>query len=243
MDFKGKHIWVIGASEGIGRALAHELHGRGSRLILSARNVDKLAALNAEFDGIHTILPMDAARTDSIQSAIDQIDQLDGLIYMAGEYQPGRIGDMSVDDLNQTMAVNFMAPVHIVRTILPRMRASGGMIALCASVAGYRGLPKGQPYSASKAALINFAETLHAEESTHGIDIRLICPGFVRTRLTRKNDFYMPMIIEPGAAARAIADGLQGTGFEVHFPKRFTYVMKFLRVLPDILYFKLAKRI
>ncbi|NBX66977.1 MAG: SDR family NAD(P)-dependent oxidoreductase [Proteobacteria bacterium] len=243
MDFKGRHIWIIGASEGIGRALALELGKRGAKLILSARSTDKLEALNAQLDDNHTVLPLDVTDVHSVQQAIGKIQNLDGLIYMAGEYRPGPICEMTANDLSQMMLVNFTAPADIVRTLLPHMRASGGLIALCASVAGYRGLPNGQPYSACKAALINFTETLRAEEARNGIDVRLICPGFVRTRMTEKNNFRMPMMIEPAEAARAIADGLQGTAFEIHFPKIFTCFMKLLRILPDGLYFALARRL
>lgn len=243
MDFKGRHVWIIGASEGIGRALAVELAARGARLSLSARSTEKLETLNAQLGGGHTVLPLDVTDTPSVESAAGQLQQLDALIYMAGEYRPGRIAHMEKSDLDTTVAVNFTAPVAIVHAVLPKIRASGGLIALCASVAGYRGLPNGQPYSACKAALINFAETLRTEESGNGIDVRLICPGFVRTRMTAKNSFHMPMMIEADEAARAIADGLQGSAFEIHFPKAFTYLMKLLRILPNALFFALARRI
>ena len=243
MDFKGKHVWIVGASEGIGRALALELGQRGARLYLSARSADKLASLNQQLGGSHVVLPFDATDISSIEPLLAQIVQLDAVIYMAGEYRPGRIEHMAPADIQQVMAVNLTAPMHIVRAVLPHLRAAKGLIALCASVAGYRGLPNGQPYSATKAGLINFAETLRAEEAPHGVDVRLICPGFVRTRMTAKNDFEMPMIIEPEEAARAIADGLQGTAFEIRFPKIFAAFMQFLRLLPDMLYFMLVKRI
>jgi short-subunit dehydrogenase len=102
-------------------------------------------------------------------------------------------------------------------------------------------LPEGQPYSATKAAIINLAESLHAEEGHH-IDVKLISPGFVRTPLTDKNDFAMPMIIEPDQAAIAIADGLLSKRFEIHFPKRFTMLLKLLRALPYGLSLKITAR-
>ena len=120
---------------------------------------------------------------------------------------------------------------------LPILRSQGyGQLVLCGSVAGYRGLPNGQPYSATKAALINLAESLRAEERV--LDIKVINPGFVRTALTDKNTFKMPMRIEPEEAARIIAEKLQTNCFEIHFPKRFTFFAKLIALLPAWLYFR-----
>ena len=102
-----------------------------------------------------------------------------------------------------------------------------GQIALCGSVAGYRAHPMGS-YSVTKAAIINLAESLRAEEPQ--LDIKVINPGFVRTPMTDKNDFDMPMMIEPEDAARTIANGLQTRRFEIHFPKRFTLLVKILKL-------------
>lgn len=112
----------------------------------------------------------------------------------------------------------------------------------CASVAGYVGLPNGQPYSATKAALINYAESLRAEYWPQ-VDIKIISPGFVQTRLTDKNEFKMPMIITPEAAAEAIyADINNPKRFEIHFPRRFSTIMKLLRLLPYRVFFNVARK-
>ena len=130
--------------------------------------------------------------------------------------------------------------LHAVLPILQRQKS--GQIALCGSVAGYRGLPNAQPYGATKAAIINLAESLKLETAGSGIDVRVINPGFVRTPMTDKNSFDMPMIISPEQAARSLADQLAGSGFEIHFPKKFTWAMKILRLLPDALYFPIVRR-
>ncbi len=106
----------------------------------------------------------------------------------------------------------------------------GGQLALCGSVAGYIGLPKGQIYSATKAAVISLTESLRVERKDR--DIRLISPGFVKTPMTAMNDFDMPAVISPEAAADAILRGLDRSGFEIHFPRRLTYALKLLRLLP-----------
>ena len=119
-------------------------------------------------------------------------------------------------------------------------KQNGGQLAFTGSVAGYKGLPKGQPYSATKAAIMNFTESLYVEEP--GIDVRLISPGFVETPMTDMNDFEMPMVIKPDEAAKALAEGLLSNSYEIHFPKKFTFIMKFLRLLPHWLYFKITKK-
>jgi short-subunit dehydrogenase len=127
---------------------------------------------------------------------------------------------------------------NAVHAVLPILKSQAhGQFVLCGSVAGYCGLPNGQPYSATKAGVINLAESLRAEEGH--LDIKVINPGFVRTPLTDKNNFKMPMMIEPEEAAKIIVKGLQSKKFEIHFPKRFTFLMKILSVLPDFLYFKI----
>ena len=140
--------------------------------------------------------------------------------------------------------VNLTGTFHLVSAIMPVFKKNGGgQLALCASVAGYSGLPAGQPYCATKAGMINLAESLRAEHDGTGVDIKLICPGFVKTDLTDGNDFPMPMIIEAADAGRYIADGLAKKRFEIHFPKRFTLILKLLRILPYCLYIPIAKRI
>jgi short-subunit dehydrogenase len=117
-----------------------------------------------------------------------------------------------------------------------------GQVAIMASVAGYRGLPKAASYGPTKAALINLAEILRTEFSGSGVDIRLVNPGFVSTRLTAKNDFSMPAIMTPEQAASRIIQGLEGTGFEIAFPRRFVAWLKIARVLPYRLWLPLARR-
>ncbi len=113
---------------------------------------------------------------------------------------------------------------------------------LFGSVAGYLGLPGGQPYSATKAAINNLAESL-AVELAPRVDVRLVCPGFVATRLTEKNSFAMPAIITPEEAAKAVLRGMAGRGFEIHFPRRFTLVLKALRLMPYALTLPLLRRL
>lgn len=247
-DWRGKTVWIIGASSGIGYALALELAARGARLALSARREDALRHLMGKTGSNPLILPVDVSKPESITAALPRVTQhfgtLDSVIVLAAMYHPGSVAEVDTDVTSQIIQTNLMGTFHILSTVLPYYRLQKkGQIALCGSVAGYVGLPGGQPYSATKAAINNLAESLATEEKPNGIDVRLICPGFVETPMTAKNNFHMPMMIRPEEAAKAIADGLAGSAFEVHFPKRFTFLMKLLKALPYPAYFMIAKKI
>jgi short-subunit dehydrogenase len=244
-SYEGKTIWIIGASSGIGRALAIELALQGALLVLSARNKDKLHDLNAELGGKHHVYPLDVtdaqACSDAVAVVQKRLSQIDSVIFMAAQYIPGSLLTMALSDVHSIVNVNLNGALNISSAVLPLLIAQQrGQFALCGSVAGYRGLPNSQPYSATKAALINLAESLKAEQPQ--LDIKIINPGFVRTPMTDKNDFTMPMMIEPQDAAKAIAKGLKSKSFEIHFPKKLTLIMKCLKFLPPFLYFKLARR-
>jgi len=244
MDYTGKTIWIIGASSGIGRALAYELDRRGAALLLSARRQNELDHLLSELKGPHRAFAVDVADLSGMMNAVEHakthLSQIDSIVQMAALYDPSPLSKMDIATTRKIVDVNLMGMFNMVHAVLPLLTKQGfGQLALCGSVAGYRGLPNGQPYSATKAAVINLAETLRLEHPE--LDVRLISPGFVRTPLTDKNDFDMPMMIEPDVAAKALADGLLASGFEIHFPKKFTFLLKLLRVLPNAVYFKLAK--
>ncbi|OCX66480.1 short-chain dehydrogenase [Thioclava sp. SK-1] len=221
-------IWIIGASSGIGAALARHYAQTGAELIISARSEDKLSKIAKEIGALP--LPVDVADRDSLRTAIDQISKpLDRIIHLAALYDPGRIAYLDPDRAAQLVQVNLMGAFHVAQLCPPALR-EGGQLAICGSVAGYVGLPKGQMYSATKAGVMSLVESLRSE--TDDRDIRLISPGFVDTPLTAKNDFDMPFVIPPEQAAKAIVKGLNGRAYEVHFPIRFTLMLKLLQALP-----------
>lgn len=244
-DYEGKTIWIIGASSGIGYALAQELSSRGASLILSARNLGALKILNASIGNQHSVAPFDIADQSKFTDVFASLKDfpIDSVIYLAAVYEQGDVANITAENAHTTIDVNLQGAFTLLREVIPFFRRRGnGQIALCGSVAGYKGLPGGQPYSATKAAIINLAESLRTEHVGTGIDIKLISPGFVKTALTDKNDFPMPMMIQPEEAARAIADGLLTTRFEVRFPALFTSIMKIVQMLPYSLYFILASK-
>jgi short-subunit dehydrogenase len=237
MNFKNEHIWVIGSSSGIGHALAEELAAQGATLALSARREEELVELNEALGGAHEVCPLDVSDTKAVEATAKHLQQswprIDRVIFMAAIYKPLEVVEVTPDFAKQLVEVNLLGGIYVSHAVLPVLEAQeqGGQLVLCGSVAGYTGLPSGQPYSATKAAIINYAESLYAEASDK-LDIKLINPGFVRTRITDKNQFKMPFRIEPDEAAKAIAKGLKAGAFEIHFPKAFTYGVKFLGVLP-----------
>lgn len=230
---KPDRIWIIGASEGIGAALAQEWATLGAQLVLSARSSARLNQLCADLGPGHTVVPLDVADRESIESAAKKIaplGPLDRVILLAAIYDPGRITDLDPGTATAIVAVNLTGSFHVAQ-IAPALLRLGGQLALCGSVAGYIGLPHGQIYSATKAGVISLAESLRTELDGR-IDVRLISPGFVDTRLTQRNNFAMPAMVTPVVAARAIIKGLNARRFEIHFPRRLTLGLKLLSALP-----------
>lgn len=253
MSFQGQTIWVIGASSGIGRALAIQLAAKGATLVLSARREEELKKLQTELGAAarkaeHKIHPFDVSDLKQVEAACSTMaelkDSLSRVIFMSALYEPSSIATMDLAFMSKMVDVNIKGVIYLTSCLLPlfaRQRGGRGQLALCGSVAGYTGLPNGQPYSATKAAIINFAESLHSETPDE-IDIKLISPGFVQTSITEKNDFSMPMIITPQKAAAYILKGLNKKAFEIHFPKKFTLLLKLLSHLPYGLQLALTKK-
>lgn len=242
-DWQGLRVWLVGASAGIGAALASDLALRGARLALSARGLPQLEALTI---GGALLLPCDSTDAQSLalarQSLIEAWGGVDLVVYLAGNYVPMRSDTFDLATAEQVVEVNFNGALRLVAAVLPELRAGGG-VALVASVAGYRGLPKALAYGPGKAALIHFAECLYLDLHRQGIGVWLVNPGFVATRLTAVNDFEMPALITPERAAADIIDGLASGDFEIHFPKRFTRPMKLVALLPYRWYFPLVRRL
>ncbi len=236
-----KKIWIIGASSGIGAALATELSRHGARLVLSARRETELAKLCESMPRPSEICPADVSDAKALNDIAAKHGPFDSVIFLAAIYEPGLLEQMSPDSARKTVDINIMGALNTVAAVYPAMKAARkGQIVLCGSVAGYCGLPNSQPYSLTKAAVMNLTQTLRVEARPHNVDIKLISPGFVRTPLTDKNDFDMPFIIEASDAARIIAKGLTARAFEIHFPKRFTWIVKLLALMPYPVYFRIT---
>lgn len=245
-DWHGRRVWLVGASTGIGRALAGQLHALGATVIVSARKADALQDFVTQHPGSIT-LPLDVTDRAAVQRAADAAlaeGPLDLVCYCAGHYHAMRAIAIDLDDLLRHHEVNTVGALHVLAAITPGMVTRGqGHISLVSSVAGFRGLPQSLAYGPTKAALINLAETLYLDLQPHGLGVSVINPGFVETPLTAQNEFHMPALISPEQAAQAIVQGWARGEFDIHFPKRFTHVMKLLRLLPYRLYFAAVRRI
>ena len=245
-DWEGRRVWLVGASSGIGAALARELHARGARLALSARPSPRLDALAAQVDAL--ALPCDVGEEGALAASggrlADAWGGLDHVVYLAAHYAPMRAREIDLAEVRTSLETNVLGAYAAVAAALPLLSGRpASSIVLVASVAGYRGLPTALAYGPTKAALINLAETLYLDLAPQGIGVHLVNPGFVRTPLTDRNSFAMPALIEPEEAARGILDGLARGRFASAFPRRFTAWMALLRHLPDRLYFPLVHRI
>ena len=245
-DWQGRRVWLVGASTGIGRALAERLHALGAQVIVSARKADALEAFAAQHPG-SMALPLDVTDAAAVRAAAAAAlagGPLDLVCYCAGHYHPMRATDIDLPDLLRHHDINTVGALQVLAAVAPGMVASGrGHISLVSSVAGFRGLPQSLAYGPTKAALINLAETLYLDLQPHGLGVSVINPGFVETPLTAQNEFHMPALITPAQAAQAIVRGWAEGAFDIHFPKRFTRVMKLLRLLPYRLYFAAVRRI
>jgi short-subunit dehydrogenase len=244
-DWHGQRVWLIGASSGIGEATARLLMARGAQVALTSRNRETLTALA---DGSALVAPADVTDRASLQTAFDTIrtrfGDIDVAIINAGTHQPVRAWELDAVAAENLVQVNLVGAMNVSALLAPYFAQRGsGRLAITASVAGYGGLPSGLVYGATKAALINFAETLYLDLAPRGVAVHLINPGFVKTPLTDLNDFKMPALIEADEAAREILSGIERGAFEIHFPKRFTRVLKLLNLLPYRAYFPLVHRI
>lgn len=245
-QWHGRGVWIVGASSGIGRALAHALHGQGARVYLSARNEAALTEFTAQHPGA-TALPLDVGDAAGVRQATDRIARdgaLDCVVYCAGYYKAQRATEFDLQEMRRHEQVNYTGALYMLDAVLPLLLSQGsGHISLVSSVAGFRGLPQSLAYGPTKAALINLAETLYMDLHDRGIGVSLINPGFVETPLTAQNEFQMPALITPEKAADEIVRGWRLGQFEIHFPRRFTLWMKTFSLLPFRLYQATVRRI
>jgi len=239
-DWQGKRYWLIGASEGLGREVACSLSRAGAEVIISARNAERLAELVAVLPGRSSAVPLDVADSAAVQAAAAQIGRIDGLVYLAGVYWPMKSTEWKPKEAEEMADINFMGALRAVGAVLPAMLAQGsGHIVLTGSLSGFRGLPGAIGYGASKAGLMHLAESLQADLRNSPVQVQLINPGFIKTRLTEKNDFAMPFIMAPEAAAREFFEHMNDDAFKKSFPFLFSLVFRLSQFMPDWLYYRL----
>ncbi len=239
-DWSGKRWWLVGASEGLGRALAEVMSRAGAELVLSGRDEGRLQALAAGLPGRCRCLPVDVRDSAAVRAAAVEAGPLDGVVYLAGVYWPMSAGAWDFERAEAMADVNFTGGVRVFGAVVPQMLAQGsGHIVVVGSLAGFGGLPGSIGYGSSKAGLMHLAESMQADLRGSGIRVQLANPGFIRTRLTDLNEFRMPSIMEPQDAARRLFDHMQTDRFACSFPAPFAWMFRLGRLLPDWLYFRL----
>jgi short-subunit dehydrogenase len=239
-EWVGKKYWVVGASEGLGEALAHLMSRAGAELILSSRSAEKLAEVVAALPGAARAVPCDIADGASVEKAAAEVGEIDGLVLTAAVYWPMSAREWDAEKAVAMADVNFTGFVRVLGHVVPKMVArDDGHIMLISSLTAFRGLPKSIGYTASKAAVLSLAECMHADLRGTGVRVQVTLPGFIRTAATDKNDFKMPFIMEPEAAAREVFELMNSDGFKKAFPMSMTSIIRSAQALPDALYYRL----
>ncbi len=239
-DWVGKTYWIVGASEGLGAALAHKVSNAGAKVVVSARSEDKLAEVVAALPSAASAQPMDISDTESVKAAAAAIGPVDGVILVAGAYWPMSARDWNAEQGVAMADVNFTGFMRVLGEVVPGMvERDSGHVLITSSITAYRGLPKSIGYTASKAATLSLAESMHADLQDTGVNVQVAMPGFIKTRLTDKNDFNMPQIMTPEVAAQEIFELMNSDAFKKVFPRGLGSVLRAAQFLPDWLYYRL----
>lgn len=239
-QWTGKRYWLIGASEGLGRAVAEKLSAVGTELVLSARSADRLNELAESLPGKASVVTMDISDNDSVVAAAQEVGEVDGVVFLAGVYWPQSAREWVADEVNQMVDINFTGAVRVFGQVVPKMVAKdAGHIVMTGSLSGFRGVPGAIGYGASKAGCMSLAESMYYDLKNTGVDVQCINPGYVRTRLTDKNSITMPFIMEPEEAAMHFFDGMNSRRFKKNFPWGFGAFFRSTMFMPDWMYYRI----
>ena len=242
-----KKIWITGASSGIGKSLALKFANSGWTVAISARRENLLRELTKQNSNIFSF-PLDVKNAKStekvFQNIIEEFKSLDICVFCTGIHDPDAEKNLNAEKIREIMETNFFGTLNCIIAVNNYFKEKkSGHISIVSSVAGYRGLPAASGYCASKSALSSLAESLYFDFKRHNVRVSLISPGFIKTPMTDKNKFPMPMIKSPEFAAEKMFIGLtKKNSFEIHFPIAFTFLMKLLKIMPNWLYFFLVKK-
>lgn len=236
-----KSIWIIGCSSGIGLNLLELYLAEGHNVIASSRDIEskeRIKELKDKYENLR-LLNCDVSDTESVKDSIEQIfdsyKHLDLCIFNAGVYEAMTYKQWNIEHFENMANINYLGAVRVITSLVPYLEKQDRK-AKCvfnASLSSYFGLPYGGAYSASKASLVNFAQSIQPELLEKNIEIQIINHGFVKTRLTAKNDFEMPELMEPEFAAKEIFKGIEDSyRFEIRFPFKLSLFLRLLNILP-----------
>ncbi|TCO69608.1 SDR family NAD(P)-dependent oxidoreductase [Rhodovulum euryhalinum] len=239
-DWIGKRYWIVGASEGLGRALAERLSALGVELVLSARTAERLEDLAASLPARAEVVTIDVSDRVSVKEAFTRVGRIDGLVFLAGVYWPQAAQDWNADEVEAMCDINFTGAARVLGQVVPDFVArDSGHIVLTGSLSGFRGLPGAIGYCASKAGVMSLAESMHADLRGTGVRVQVVNPGFIRTRLTDKNKFAMPFIMDPEPAAREVVEHMMTDNFSRSFPTPFAWLFRLSQFLPEWAYYRI----
>lgn len=239
-QWNGKRYWLVGASDGLGAALAHKMSAAGVHVIVSARSENKLKALVDSLPGPASFQVVDVSDDASVKAAAEAVGEVDGVVYLAGVYWPFGAKDWNAEQATAMADINFTGLVRVMGQVVPQMVARDkGHVVITSSLTGFRGLPGSIGYTASKAATMSLAECMYGDLRKTGVQVQVANPGFIKTQLTAKNDFTMPFIMEPEQAAQIMFDHMQADRFKISFPRVFSWVFRGSQFLPDWLYYRI----
>ena len=242
-----KVIWITGGSSGIGKSLAYKFANEGWQVALSARREELLNEISRSNNNIHSF-PLDVLNVEKCKEVFNKIvskfENIDIAVFSTGIHDPNSERKLNLESIRKIMETNFFGTINSVNSVYNYFKdKKSGHISIVSSVAGYRGLPMAGAYCASKSALISYAESLYFEMIRFNVRVSVVNPGFIKTPMTDQNPFPMPMIVSAEFAAEEMFKGLtKSNSFEIHFPKKFTFIMKLLKIMPNWLYLKLVKK-
>ncbi len=242
-----KVIWITGGSSGIGKALAYKFADEGWQVALSARREELLNEISKSNNNIHSF-PLDVLDVEKCKEVFNKIvskfENIDIVVFSTGIHDPNSEKKLNLDSIRKIMETNFFGTINSINSVYNYFKEKkSGHISIVSSVAGYRGLPIAGAYCASKSALISYAESLYFDMKRFNVRVSVVNPGFIKTPMTDQNPFPMPMIVSAKFAAEEMFKGLtKSNSFEIHFPKKFTFIMKILKIMPNWLYLKLIKK-
>ena len=233
-------ILITGATSGIGRQLALDYQAEGHQVWGVGRSADALETLVQR--GI-TPLRVDLSERQAACACFSQLESLDLAILSAGTCEYIDMPDFNGDLFARVMRANVESMANSIEALLPALRkSSSAQLVGIGSSAAYLPLPRAEAYGSSKAAIAYLMKTLRITLKADNINVSLVCPGFVKTPLTDRNDFPMPFLIDVTEASRVIRKGIAKNQAEIHFPRRFTYMMKLMSLLPQKVWDTLAQR-
>lgn len=238
--WEGKRYWLVGASDGLGAALARRMSKAGAHVIVSARSEGKLREVVESLPGEGSYQTVDVSDDASVVAAASAVGKIDGVVYLAGVYWPFGADEWDAEHANLMADINFTGLVRVMGRVVPQFVArDAGHVVITSSLTGFRGLPGSIGYTASKAGTMSLAECMYADLRQTGVDVQVANPGFIKTQLTDKNDFRMPFIMEPGQAAEVMFRHMNSNRFKKSFPTLFSLVFRGSQFLPDWLYFRI----